>query len=299
MRFVTPTEVTSAKLISSTRAENDYAAWSSGTTYALAARCISATTHRIYESVQAGNTNHDPTTDTGTWWLDVGPTNRWAMFDTGVGTATAQATPLTVVIDTGIIDSLVLLDIAGTSVAVSMTDGAGGATVYNASYDLPDNAILLSWSDYFFADIEPSTTLIVDDLPPYQSGRLTVSIAATTTAECGTLVIGRMVDIGQTLAKPTISIADYSRKETDDFGVTDIVERAYAKKIEARFMLPTNRVDYAAKKLAAVRATPVVWLADDSSVYDSLVAYGFYRDWGIDISYPTFAEASITIEGLT
>lgn len=297
MRFITPTPISTSMLVSSTRAENDYAAWASGTTYALGAKVISTSTHRIYESLQASNTNH-ALTDTA-WWLDIGPTNRWAMFDNGVGTVTSQATPLTVVLDTGIIDSLALLDIAGTSVTVSMTDGPTGSTVYNQTYDLPDNAILMSWFDYFFADSEPTTTLIVDDLPPYQSARLTVSIAATTTAECGTMAIGRMVVLGQTLARPSISINDYSRKETDIFGVTSVTERAYAKKIEARFWMSSDRVDYDAKKLAAVRAVPVVWLADDTSNYDSLVAYGFYRDWGIDITYPNYSEASITIEGLT
>jgi hypothetical protein len=103
LKFLKPVAMTDALLISSTAPENDYAAWASGTTYALAARCISTTTHRIYESVQAGNLNHDPTTDTtATWWLDVGATNRWKMFDAAVGSQSSLASPLTVVIDPGV-----------------------------------------------------------------------------------------------------------------------------------------------------------------------------------------------------
>lgn len=297
MKFITPTTITSAMLVSSTRAENDYTAWSSGTTYALGNRCISTTTHRIYESAQGSNTNH-AVTDTA-WWLDVGPTNRWAMLDAAVGTVTSQATPLTVVIDTGIIDSLALLDLAGTSVTVSMKDSPTGSTVYNQTFSLPDMADVFSWYDYFFTEIVPTTTLIVSDLPPYASGRLTVSIAAATTAECGTLVIGKLVDIGKTLISPTVSIIDYSTKTTDVYGATSVTERSFAKKIEARFILEKAKVDFASRKLAAVRATPVVWLADDSNIIESLIAYGFYRDWGIDIAYSSHAEASITIEGLT
>jgi hypothetical protein len=53
-----------------------------GTTYADGDRVIVTTGyHKIYESQQAANTGNDPTTDDGTWWLEVSSTNRWKMFD--------------------------------------------------------------------------------------------------------------------------------------------------------------------------------------------------------------------------
>jgi hypothetical protein len=42
-----------------------------------------------------------------------------------------------------------------------------------------------------------------------------------------------------------------------------------------------------------------VWIADGTGAYGSMTIYGFYKDWGISIPYPTISEASITIEGLT
>ena len=274
-----------------------YATYSGGTTYALGDIVLSTTTHRVYESLAGSNTGN-ALTDT-TKWLDIGPTGKWAMLDSVIGTVASRATPITVTIDTGIINSLALLDLAGTDVDVSMTDGAGGPSVFSENYLLPDTADLFDWYDYFFAEIVPTTTLVVRNIPPYPSGRLTVTINAVTTAGCGTLVIGKLVDIGATLAQPSIGIIDYSRKETDVFGATSVVERSYAKKIDARFWFDTSRADFVARKLAAVRATPVVWLADDADIIESLVAFGFYRDWGVDIVYPNYSEASITIEGLT
>ena len=81
MQFIKPVSISDATLISSTIAETDYSAWSSGTTYALGDKVILTSTHRVYESLQAANTNHNPTEAASTWWLDIGPTNRWAMFD--------------------------------------------------------------------------------------------------------------------------------------------------------------------------------------------------------------------------
>lgn len=296
LKFLKPVTITTAMLISSTRAETDHSAWASGTTYAAADRCISTTTHRIYASVQGSNTNHNPTTDDGTWWIDVGPTNRWAMFDQTVGSITSQATPLTVVLDPGIISALALLDVDATSVTVSMLDAPAGASVYSATYDMTDTAVLLDWYMYFFEPITPRTTLIVDDLPPYSTGRLTVSIAAATTAECGTLAVGDLVTVGDVQYGVKLGIIDYSRKETDDYGITSVVERAYAKRLDCEVVIPNTVLDYVAKSLAAVRASPVVWIVADG--YDSLIVYGWSRDWGISIAYPYHSVGNLTIEGL-
>lgn len=304
MKFIKPTTIDNTVLISSNRAEDDYAAWASATTYGLGDHAISTALHRIYESVQAANLNHDPAgTAAAAWWLDIGPTNRWAMFDDVVGTVTERITPLTVEIAPGICNALALLDIDANTVEITITDGtAATAIVFGETYDMGDQALLESWYDYFFAPIDPRDTLIVEGLPPYNNAHITVTVSADSTAQTvgvGTLVIGSLVDLGQTLVAPSIGIIDYSRKQTDDFGAVSVVERSYAKKIEASFLVETRRLDYIARRLAEVRAAPVVWIADDRSEYGSLVAFGFYRDWGINIKYADYAEAGIEIEGLT
>ena len=298
MRFIRPVAITDAMLISSTAPENDYAAWSGATTYALGQRVIKTAPHRIYESAQAGNLNHDPATDTaGTWWIDVAPTNRWAMFDQAVGSQTSQATPLTVVIEPGAVQALALLDVEASTVTVTMTDGAAGPTVYSASVDMIDGAALADWYAYFFDAIEPRDSLVLEDLPLYASGRITVAIAAATTARCGTLAVGIPVELGEVRAGARVGIIDYSRKEVDVYGVTQVVERSYAKRIDADLVIDAARLDYVARQLAAIRATPVVWIADDST--SSLIVYGWVRDWGIDLVFPTIAEGRLTVEGLT
>ena len=296
LKFLKPVTITTAMLISSTRAETDHSAWSNATTYSATNRCISTTTHRIYESVQGANLNHDPTTDDGTWWIDVGPTNRWAMFDQTVGSITSQATPLTVVLDPGIISALALLDVSATSVTVSMLDAPAGASVYSETYDMTDTAALFDWYMYFFEPITPRTSLVVDDLPPYATGRLTVSMAAATTAECGTLAVGDLVEVGDVQYGLKVGIIDYSRKETDAYGITSVTERSYAKRLDCDLVIQNTALDYITRQLAAVRATPVVWIASEG--YDSLTIYGWARDWGISINYLNHSIGNLSIEGL-
>ena len=77
MKLIRPTTLTDAMLSSSTAPENDYAAWGSGTAYAVGARVILTSTHRRYEAL-AASTGVNPASDP-TKWLDIGPTNRWAL----------------------------------------------------------------------------------------------------------------------------------------------------------------------------------------------------------------------------
>lgn len=299
MKFVMPVAVRGAVFVASSVPEDDAPPWSAETTYAAGAEVISSVTHRIYESAQAENVGHDPAEGDEAWWIDIGPTNRWAMFDDAVGTQTSAASPLAAALAPGICNALVLLDLDAISVRVVVTDGDAGPTVYDRTFALPDAAEIFDWYDYFFADFDRRTTLIVDDLPPYRNARITVTIDGPGAVKCGSCIVGNLVALGRTLTSPQVGIVDYSKNETDDFGVTKVIPRGFAKRIEARFILESKRTDYTAKKLAAIRATPVVWVTGNGSAYESLVTYGYYRDWNIDIAYPTFSEATIEIRGLT
>jgi hypothetical protein len=86
VKVLEPILVSDAVLLSSTVPENDQPVWSADATYAIGTKVILSSTHRIYEAVKA-STGVNPAADSTTW-LDVGPTNRWAMFDQAVGTLT-------------------------------------------------------------------------------------------------------------------------------------------------------------------------------------------------------------------
>ena len=106
--------------------ENDYAEWAVGTTYALGDRVILTSTHRVYESLQASNTGNNPTALGSTFWIDAGPTNRWAIFDTSVSTQTKQANNITyLLVPNEAINSVGILNITGgTEINITMVSPA-------------------------------------------------------------------------------------------------------------------------------------------------------------------------------
>lgn len=287
-------------LVYSNIPETDYTAWSSGTTYQVdvAGNYSVVYSHRKYASLRTSNTNHNPLTDTSSppYWLDIGPTNEYAMFDGAVGTQTSSASSnITVVVKNGTINGLSLMEMDADTVKVTLTDG--NVIVYSQTLDLSSGPVV-DWWNYFNTPIIRTTDFVLTDVPSFLSGVLTVVITSSSgTVKCGNLVIGALAELGETLASPTVGIIDYSVKTIDAFGNPVLTKRAYSKRMSAKLILDSTSVDSLIKQLANVRATPCVWIGA-ANIYTSLIIYGYYKDFEVDIAYPNKSYCTLQIEGL-
>jgi hypothetical protein len=290
-------------LTSSTAPEADYAAWVAATNYTVGTKVIRTTTHRIYENLVAGVDATLPELATGgstPRWLDIAPTNRWAMFDDEIGSSTGIASPLSVVIKPGPLSAVALLELVGTAVTVTLKDSAGGAVVYARSVTDLDGAVLTDIFDWFVVPFEQISILTFTDLPDsYTDGELTISVTGTGTVSCGVCKFGAAYEIGGTEYGAQLGIIDYSRKETNAFGRTAIVPRRYARTLNAKLMFDQAALSGVYKLLSDLRTAPSVWIGSDAAGFDSLTLYGFYKDFSIDVAYPSASYCSLTIEGLT
>lgn len=295
MQFIIPHTLTDAALLASSIAPEDAApAWDAATTYAAGAQVMLAATHSVYQRLVAGASSGAPDTDSANW-VRVGPTNRWAMFDQAVGTRTQDSGPITVTVrPPGVGSGLALLDLIATSVDISVVEG--GVTTYTATIALHATDAT-DWWDYFFGDMTYRTAVVVTGLPITTTCHVVVTIHGSGTVACGTFVVGPVVDVGPTRLGLQLGIIDYSRKTTDSFGNTTVTERAFAKRLTATAFVDASRVDFVARKLSDIRATPVVWIGAD--IYDHSIVYGFFKDFGIDIQYQRISVCSLTIEGLS
>jgi len=298
-KVIKPTIISDAMLTSSTAPENDYAEWNAATAYTAGNLVIRTATHRIYERLIGGTTATAPESDV-TNWLDVGPTNRWAMLDDVVGTQTSIVTPLTVVLRPGRISGIALMELEGRNASVVMKDAPGGTVVYSENINLDDTEID-SFYDWFFEPYKQKTDVILTALPDqFYDGELTVEITSTggSTVKCGVCKVGEVIEIGDTLSGATVGITDYSKKEADDWGRYSIVRRSWSKRATIQVMLESRFFARVFKALAALRATPCVWITTDDAYYSPLLIYGFFKNFAIDIPYPNFELCSIDIEGL-
>lgn len=294
MRYIVPTVIADSMLVSSSIPETDHAAWSAATAYALGARVIRTTTHSIYERLVAGTTSTPPEGDAVNW-VRVGPTNRWAMLDNAVGSTTEATGSITVTLQPGVVRGLALLDMSVEAVTIVMT--VSGTEVYRREIQpIGTQEDCDDWYTYFFESVQRRGMLIATDLPPYAEGLITITATGAGAISIGSCVLGAMYALGETLADVSIGITDYSRKTTDDYGVVQVAERAFSKRMSLSVTLPTNTVDVATSRLARVRARPAVWIASER--LDSLIVYGFIKDWAVAIPGQVLSTCHLEIEGL-
>lgn len=294
-----PLQVVDSMLIATDVPEADYGVWSSGTTYAVGQRCILTTgVHKVYESLVAANINHPPATSPDQWAV-VGPTNRWALFDRSNSTQTVKPSSMSFQLrPPGSINTLALLNLTGaTSVRVRMIHATYG-TVYDKTYSLASLPADTGWWSWFFDARTAPSLMLALDLPGLQGCDLYVDITGTTELAVGVLLIGQARGFGMgMLSGAKAGIQDYSRKETDDFGNTVLVQRAFAKRLDLSVPILAEQTDDVADLLARLRATPCLWVGLSSR--GITVLYGFYKEFEIVLTNGRISECSLQLEGLT
>lgn len=286
--------------------------WSSAISYIVGETVMMLSTHKKYECL-VNNTNFSPDVNlTGLTpkWLDTGSTNKWAMFDGSTGSKTTNGMIIFTInnlfnnywnYSADLPNTLALLNVVATSITVNITQNSdSGMSVYSKVIDMTNNDLITDWGAYFFSGISFKSDLVLMDLPRFLDAIITVSIINETdgSAECGLCVFGTNYEVGGTQYGSSAGIADYSVKTTDNFGNTTIVKRSYAKRMTTSLMIKNQYVDDVFNTLANFRSTPLVWIGTDSN-YTSLIVYGFYKDFDINIAYPDYSSCSLTIEGLT
>lgn len=284
--------------------ENDYAAWSVGTTYALDDRVtvITPSSHKIYNSLQAGNLGNTPVGGADDlFWELVGDTNRWKMFDGYVSSQTlADAGSdliATVIKATGFVDSVSVNNIDAASIRIMQVDATVG-TVYDQTTNLVSDSGITDYWEYFFSPVERVANFNATDLLLYSDCQIHVTLFDEGgQAKCGACVIGLSVDFGDADYGLSLGIRDYSVNTEDDFGNITILKRGYRDIMSLTVMVPNTSLATFKKLLAGLRSTPAVFVGAD--IYgDATTVFGYYESWGKVIEYPNHTMLSLSVKGL-
>lgn len=276
--------------------EADQPLWSPAQAYTVGAKVMLE--HRIYEALVA-NTNVNPTAapTTPPKWLDLGATNRWAMFDDKMSSVTSNPERISLRVVPGkAVDALAFFGVDAASILVRVTDPYQGV-VFESQVSPVSTDGINDWYDYFFSSVEIMEDFVVLDVPAGNFGSIEVVLSKPGgVARAATLIMGKMARLGEALYGTSVGITDYSKKDRDDFGNFKIVERGFSKKAEFDVMVDTTRVGNVQRTLARYRAKPIVWIGE--ATYEATIIYGYYREFNIVISGPTVSDCSISVEGL-
>ena len=275
-----------------------YAEYAAGVTYALKDTIQVAATHKVYESLVAGNLGNAVTD--ATKWLDSGSTNRWKMFDLLRNSQTTVPGTITVVLTPGArINSLALMGLTANSVTITVTSAFGGGQVYSKTEDL-NTRIVLDAYDYFFAPFSTQVGVVVFDIPPYSDAIITVTITATSgSVACGGCVVGTFVYLGDVQYPPEADTLNFSTVARDSFGNSQLTPRRNVPKTTQTVWADKSRVNRLRAVRDALNAVPAVWagIHDDTDGYfEALFILGYYRKFSINLTHATVAIVSLELE---
>lgn len=273
-----------------------YQTYSGSTTYALGDRVINDTTHLIYESLSAVNVGN-ALSNTASWLL-IGPTNKWAMFDTLRNTATIAPNSISVVVNPNSrIDSLALLGLIADTVTLDVS--RLGASIYSKTVNLVKRDVF-DWYDYFFKEFISNTSMADFDVPPYLDDSIAITISrATGDVQCGALVLGQQVYLGDVEYEAESDVLNFSSVTRDEFGNSSLIPRRNVPKTIQTIWCNKDRVNTIRYLRDSLNATPAVWsgLDDDNDDYfESLLILGIYKRFTINLKYPQNALISLELE---
>lgn len=289
MEIVTLAGVTDANL--TTNATEDTPVWSGSTSYSPGQ--LVAYQKRIYSAIKAGS-GRNPATELE-YWLDMDPTNPWAMFDSQIDTQTVRADDITVAIAANRrFDTLTLFNVSASSVTVTATKG--GDEVYNATFSMVDYAGIANYWDHFFRPVRRKTTLLVNDLPILSGLTLGVQAVASGDVKIGHLAFGLSEKIGHTQYGATLGYLNFSKIELDAYGRRKIAKRTYKKQGDFDVWIEKPYVSWVHDKVIQYRDEPALIIA--SNEYSSMVYFGLIIGAKITVAYPLHSVMRVQIEDL-
>tara|TARA_R110000772_G_scaffold23646_2_gene63141 strand:+ start:4870 stop:5826 length:957 start_codon:yes stop_codon:yes gene_type:complete len=307
-----PVTIDDTTLTSTTEAEADHAAYNPAeVAYALGDRVIVVATHRIYERATATATAGKDPTDINNriadaagiiWWFDVSATNAWKMFDGEKSSQTVATSPLTIVLEPGFVGALYVGKISNCDTAtITMDDAPGGTEVFNEVIAL-ENSDPGDYYEYHFSPFEQQPDFVIDDLPPYNLGEITITFAVTSgSISVGMLQVGDLAPLGETQGRgrPRSRPKSFSYIKIDEFGDNEIIRRKSAKDMDVEAVLELDYANTAESILTEVQDIASLWVASTGSKFAGMRAFGIGKG---QITYTsptqTLCTLSLKVTGL-
>jgi hypothetical protein len=305
-RVITPITISNAMLTSSSIPEPDTgeAVWNIATAYTLGQRVYLESNHVMYEALQA-NTGQNPLNDTQgdvdnppVYWLDVGRTNRWQMFNLLRNDQSIDTSPMTVVLTPGVrIDSLGLFGVVADSISVTVDLGLD--EVYSYTEDLNQRDVF-NWFDYFFEPFSLKQNTAVFDIPPYSTGVITITLTSNTgSCSLGSLVVGNQTNIGNVEYGAQSDVLNFSRIDRAFDGTALLTQRRSIPKTIQRVFSDKSKTNAIRRLRTNLNAVPAVWAGidqTDDDYFEALLILGIYKKFTIDLTYPEQTLIDLEIE---
>lgn len=287
-------------------AEDTNPAWASGTTYTSGQRVYLLSTHRVYESTgAAGNAGKDPSlpanqynaAGVATFWIEVGPTNKYAMFDGLITSQTAAASPLVITMTPGAFNGFALFGIDADSFSVTVKDAPSGNVIYSEPTTPLEGSMPGDYYEYFFDRFKPLTQFIRSGIEPYGSSEITLTLnKGSGQVKLGMFAIGDLRPVGIPQRDAKVEPQDFSYFKQDAFGNSTVKKRANATGMSISCIMDINEAGTVLDTVKEVLGIPVVVVGSEATMYEWMTVFGLISGSMTPNPYP-YVTLSITVKG--
>lgn len=285
-------------------AEDTNPLWASGPSYA--ADAIVYKGNRVYASTgKAGNTNKDPALPinqfnpdgTANFWVDIGPTNRSAMFDGLINSQTSAASPLRITLTPGAFNGFALLGIDADTYEVVVKDAPGGNVIYSEPVTALEGSMPGDYYEYFFDRFKPLTQFIRSGIEPYGSAEIVLTLRkATGDVKLGMFAIGDFKPVGIPQRDATVSPGTFTYFKQDAYGNATIRKRPNATSMTLSCVLDIEEANSVKATIDEISATPVVVAGSEAAMYEWMTVFGLVTADITPVPYP-YCTIKLSVKG--
>lgn len=215
-------------------------------------------THTVVRTPNKGN----PVGELTDWWFKVGPTNKFALLDDDVDTATTATADITYVLDPGLVTGWAIFGLIGNELDVEAK--VGSETVYGPyTYSLDGSVVIDDWT-YMFAPFLQRAHVIDAEVPAYDA-RWTFTVKGAGTRQLATLKMGESVYLGSVEdgSASSGSISYTSVTETPQ-GKVKITKRRKVPEVSVSTFLELQEVNAAASAIDRLDGEIFVVVGDET-----------------------------------
>jgi photosystem II stability/assembly factor-like uncharacterized protein len=269
--------------------------------YRVGDKRIQASQHRKYQCLVAFNQDSPmdgATKDASATWIDIGPTNKWAMFDDKTTTQTIGGAQWSVEFETDrYVDTLAVIGSAGLSSCLIQAWDASESLIYSESITPMDTAAIIgpfaNASDDFF--YKPS--FYVDDLDSQgKPFRINLTFNADTSSSVGAVVFGAAIELGDCISGTRNEKLDYSRQEYDEFGELTYIERPVVNLSYFNVLSDKYLSGVISRFFDFIRKKNTLWIANVGDSQE-IITYGRIQQDPLTFDMPTKINYNVTVRG--
>lgn len=261
---------------------------------------IRETNHRKYRclvsetfSDPADNSDESSTAE----WVDIGPTNRWAMFDDKTTTPTVSTSDFSVTLSASeFVDSIGLFGISNVDSITTVIKDSLGAEIYNQNRSLIDVTTVYDHYTYYLYQLIYVSDEFIDGLPVSYNPEITLTFHGSN-MKVGAAPFGFSKVIGTVHAEGTKTDSiNYSRQEYDEFGELTYIQRPSVNLNTYAVFSDMSTNPYIQKLIKTLSGKSAMWVGD-IGMGQKMITYGVFERSPVPYQYPEHIKYEITVRG--